>query len=193
PEGRSPRRGVRARGTRRDPPRRRVDRRPQLVPDPQRPPHVQRRADHLRRQRRRHVAPSRERLRVQDAGQLLTESKSRDSHMQTFASFTRSTSSAPGASLRIPLLLTTLLGIGLSAACGSGSARSESAPAGTPASIEILNVSYDPTRELYAEFNAAFARHWQARTNQTVTIRQSHGGSGAQARPDRNSGGAVRA
>ena len=46
----------------------------------------------------------------------------------------------------------------------------------------LLNVSYDPTRELYAEFNAAFAKHWQAKTGQTVTIQQSHGGSGAQAR-----------
>ena len=46
----------------------------------------------------------------------------------------------------------------------------------------LLNASYDPTRELYQEFNAAFARFWKAKTGQTVTIRQSHGGSGAQAR-----------
>ena len=46
----------------------------------------------------------------------------------------------------------------------------------------LLNVSYDPTRELYQEFNAAFARHWKGKTGQTVTIRQSHGGSGSQAR-----------
>lgn len=46
----------------------------------------------------------------------------------------------------------------------------------------LLNVSYDPTRELYQEFNGAFARYWKAKTGQTVTIRQSHGGSGAQAR-----------
>jgi sulfate/thiosulfate-binding protein len=46
----------------------------------------------------------------------------------------------------------------------------------------LLNVSYDPTRELYSAFNAAFVKHWQARTGQTVTIRQSHGGSGSQAR-----------
>ena len=46
----------------------------------------------------------------------------------------------------------------------------------------LLNVSYDPTRELYQEFNAAFARHWKAKSGQTVTIRQSHGGSGSQAR-----------
>ena len=46
----------------------------------------------------------------------------------------------------------------------------------------ILNVSYDPTRELYQEFNTAFARDWQEKTNEKVTIRQSHGGSGKQAR-----------
>ncbi|MCM2252099.1 MAG: sulfate ABC transporter substrate-binding protein [Ramlibacter sp.] len=46
----------------------------------------------------------------------------------------------------------------------------------------LLNVSYDPTRELYAEFNQAFAKHWKARTGQDVAIRQSHGGSGKQAR-----------
>ena len=48
--------------------------------------------------------------------------------------------------------------------------------------VELLNVSYDPTRELYREFNAAFARHWREKTGQRVVIRQSHGGSGSQAR-----------
>ena len=46
----------------------------------------------------------------------------------------------------------------------------------------LLNVSYDPTRELYTEFNAAFNKHWQAQGNEAVTIQQSHGGSGKQAR-----------
>jgi len=50
------------------------------------------------------------------------------------------------------------------------------------APVTILNVSYDPTRELYQEFNAAFAKHWRATTGQEVTVRQSHGGSGKQAR-----------
>jgi sulfate/thiosulfate transport system substrate-binding protein len=50
------------------------------------------------------------------------------------------------------------------------------------AQTSILNVSYDPTRELYQEFNAAFAKYWQAKSGKTVTIRQSHGGSGAQGR-----------
>ena len=48
--------------------------------------------------------------------------------------------------------------------------------------IELLNVSYDPTRELYQEFNAAFAEDWQRRTGQQVIVRQSHGGAGKQAR-----------
>ncbi|VXC70598.1 sulfate ABC transporter substrate-binding protein [Pseudomonas sp. 8O] len=46
----------------------------------------------------------------------------------------------------------------------------------------LLNVSYDPTRELYTEFNAAFNKHWQAQGNEALTIQQSHGGSGKQAR-----------
>ncbi len=50
------------------------------------------------------------------------------------------------------------------------------------ADTTILNVSYDPTRELYKEFNAAFAEKWQADTGETVTIQTSHGGSGKQAR-----------
>ena len=54
------------------------------------------------------------------------------------------------------------------------------AQAQTP--LTLLNVSYDPTRELYVEYNAAFARHWKAKTGQDVVIKQSHGGSGKQAR-----------
>ena len=50
------------------------------------------------------------------------------------------------------------------------------------ADTSLLNVSYDPTRELYQEFNAAFAKHWKSQTGETVAIKQSHGGSGKQAR-----------
>ena len=50
------------------------------------------------------------------------------------------------------------------------------------ADTTLLNASYDPTRELYQEFNASFAKQWKAKTGETVTIRQSHGGSGKQAR-----------
>jgi sulfate transport system substrate-binding protein len=48
--------------------------------------------------------------------------------------------------------------------------------------VEILNVSYDPTRELYKEFNQAFTKHWAEQTGQQVTVKMSHGGSGKQAR-----------
>jgi sulfate transport system substrate-binding protein len=48
--------------------------------------------------------------------------------------------------------------------------------------VQLLNVSYDPTRELYRDINVGFSRAWAARTRQRVTIRQSHGGSGKQAR-----------
>src|SRR5437879_12731967 len=46
----------------------------------------------------------------------------------------------------------------------------------------LLNVSYDPTRELYQNFNAAFAKYWKTKSGESVSIKQSHGGSGAQAR-----------
>src|SRR5690606_26082579 len=46
---------------------------------------------------------------------------------------------------------------------------------------KLLNVSYDPTRELYVAFNEAFAKHWQETTGKSVTLEQSHGGSGKQA------------
>ena len=49
-------------------------------------------------------------------------------------------------------------------------------------SVKLLNVSYDPTRELYQEFNSAFARYWKDKTGQDVFIEQSHGGAGKQAR-----------
>ncbi len=68
----------------------------------------------------------------------------------------------------------TLLALSLSASVAGLSAAASAA--------ELLNVSYDPTRELYTEFNAAFARHWKEKTGEDVTIRQSHGGSGKQAR-----------
>ncbi len=74
------------------------------------------------------------------------------------------------------VLLVTLL------AAGCSRESSPSLGQAVPAAIEILNVSYDPTRELYSDFNAAFANYWQGKSGQKVTVRQSHGGSGAQAR-----------
>lgn len=62
--------------------------------------------------------------------------------------------------------------LALTAAVGIGSASAQTS---------LLNVSYDPTRELYKDYNAAFAKHWQAKTGQAVSFRQSHGGSGKQA------------
>src|SRR5450830_727437 len=50
------------------------------------------------------------------------------------------------------------------------------------ADITLLNVSYDPTRELYQDVNQAFGKEWKAKTGETITFKQSHGGSGAQAR-----------
>ena len=50
------------------------------------------------------------------------------------------------------------------------------------ADVTLLNVSYDPTRELYQDYNAAFAKQWKAKTGDNVTVKQSHGGSGKQAR-----------
>ena len=56
------------------------------------------------------------------------------------------------------------------------------APQAQAASTTLLNVSYDPTRELYVDYNAAFAKYWKAKTGQDLHVNQSHGGSGKQAR-----------
>jgi sulfate/thiosulfate transport system substrate-binding protein len=77
-------------------------------------------------------------------------------------------------------ILCVLLICGLTlGGCRSGHADDASRAAGT---VQILNVSYDPTREFYDEFNAAFARRWLDSTGQAVTVRMSHGGAGKQAR-----------
>jgi sulfate transport system substrate-binding protein len=69
-------------------------------------------------------------------------------------------------------LLRTALVIALVSAAASARAKS----------IELLNVSYDPTRELYVDYDAAFSKYWKAKTGDDVVVKQSHGGSGAQAR-----------
>jgi sulfate/thiosulfate-binding protein len=79
-----------------------------------------------------------------------------------------------GRSIPLGWLATITLTTVLVAGCGR--ATSDGPP------TNLLNVSYDPTRELYQEFNAAFQAHWQATSGQALSIRQSHGGSGAQAR-----------
>ncbi|HEX2689334.1 MAG TPA: sulfate ABC transporter substrate-binding protein, partial [Kofleriaceae bacterium] len=69
------------------------------------------------------------------------------------------------------------------AACAKDAGSSSSAARGQESrEIKLLNVSYDPTRELYTAINAGFAKQWEAKTGQKVTIEQSHGGSGKQAR-----------
>ncbi|OXS52209.1 sulfate transporter subunit [Cohnella sp. CIP 111063] len=75
------------------------------------------------------------------------------------------------------------------AASPSASASASESPSASaepskevPKDIELLNVSYDPTRELYEEFNKSFAEYWKEKTGGNVTIKQSHGGSGKQAR-----------
>jgi sulfate/thiosulfate-binding protein len=89
----------------------------------------------------------------------------------------------------LSLLSVSLLGV---TACGGGTTPT---PAASPASstdgkpvaaakppVELLNVSYDPTRELYQDFNKAFATYWKEKANQVVTVKASHGGSGKQGR-----------
>ena len=75
--------------------------------------------------------------------------------------------------LAFPLLM-------LVAACSTDASSASNGKAAKE--IKLLNVSYDPTRELYNAVNAAFSRQWEARTGQHLTIEQSHGGSGKQAR-----------
>ena len=70
-----------------------------------------------------------------------------------------------------------LAALGLLAVAGCGQSGPE-----TKKSVELLNVSYDPTRELYVDFNKAFAKNYQDKNGVEVTIKQSHGGSGKQAR-----------
>src|ERR1041384_6053044 len=74
--------------------------------------------------------------------------------------------------MRYTGLLAAMTLAALTAGCGNG----------PDSEVKLLNVSYDPTRELYEDINVAFAKDWQAKTGQTVRISQSHGGSGKQAR-----------
>src|SRR5258708_24739339 len=71
-------------------------------------------------------------------------------------------------SIKSIVIISVALGLGVL----SGSAKE----------ITLLNVSYDPTRELYQDYNVAFAKYWEGKTGEKITIQQSHGGSGKQAR-----------
>lgn len=79
-------------------------------------------------------------------------------------------------------LLALLPLVGCKSEAGQVSAAG-SAPANQPPrEVSLLNVSYDPTRELYSDINPLFVKHWKEKNGQTVTIKQSHGGAGKQAR-----------
>jgi sulfate transport system substrate-binding protein len=83
----------------------------------------------------------------------------------------------------IPTIMSTRLAIPSSIALALAAATSIAGAQGAPDKpVTLLNVSYDPTRELYEDFNQQFASYWKGKTGQDVTIRQSHGGSGKQAR-----------
>lgn len=75
--------------------------------------------------------------------------------------------------ISILFIVFTLIGAGCS---------SENTQSSDSGSVELLNVSYDPTRELYQEYNQAFKEYWKEKSGQDVTIKQSHGGSGKQGR-----------
>lgn len=82
-------------------------------------------------------------------------------------------------------LLMHLLLLGVLGCIGCTDANSpDSLNSGGNKTVKLLNVSYDPTREFYAEFNESFTKHWKEKTGSTVEIDQSHGGSGKQARAD---------
>ena len=83
--------------------------------------------------------------------------------------------------MSFPRLFAPLV-LALACACGRGDDARKSAPGSASAAVEILNVSYDPTRELYDEVNTSFVARYKAQTGQTVVVKQSHGGSGKQAR-----------
>ena len=85
---------------------------------------------------------------------------------------------AGGSTRRAFLAIGALL---LASASGIGCSSSKSGD-GSSGTLELLNVSYDPTRELYEDVNAAFGKSWKVKTGQDLKIKQSHGGSGKQAR-----------
>ena len=74
------------------------------------------------------------------------------------------------------LLAVTALGIGVLSGCGvSAASNSTGSSSDSAGAIEITNVSYDPTRELYAAYNDLFAKHWKEEKGQDVSVVQSHG------------------
>jgi sulfate transport system substrate-binding protein len=84
----------------------------------------------------------------------------------------------PAQSILLLLSVVALVVAGCNVSANTATTSKE----GGASTVTLLNVSYDPTRELYKEFNNEFAKHWLAEKNQTVNIEQSHGAAGAQAR-----------
>ena len=85
--------------------------------------------------------------------------------------------------IRFFVLLLSIFSVALTG-CASHKTSNKSGASG--GAVTLLNVSYDPTREFYQDYNAAFAKYWQGKTGQAVTIQQSHGGSGKQAQAVQN-------
>ena len=83
---------------------------------------------------------------------------------------------------RLSLILSALVLLGGCKQGGASGSSSGSEKSGAPAAVSLLNVSYDPTRELYADYNKFFSKLWKEKTGQDVTVKQSHGGAGKQAR-----------
>ncbi|WP_353948467.1 sulfate ABC transporter substrate-binding protein [Sporolactobacillus sp. Y61] len=83
---------------------------------------------------------------------------------------------------KISLFIVSILILGALSACGSDRSAQGSGSGEAKKPVRLLNVSYDPTRELYQQYNKLFAKYWKKTGHQDVTIQQSHGGSGKQAR-----------
>jgi len=79
------------------------------------------------------------------------------------------------------LLIALVISFSVLAGCGANTSTTNTSLSNKEA-VTLLNVSYDPTRELYQEYNVAFSKYWKEKNGQDVTIQQSHGGSGSQAR-----------
>ncbi len=91
-----------------------------------------------------------------------------------------------GFSVHRRRFLAALNGLAVRAAAGAACGPLAAPLAQAARRVTLLNVSYDPTRELYGEYNPAFARYWRAETGQIVSVLQSHGGSGTQAQSEIN-------
>src|SRR4249919_2435914 len=82
--------------------------------------------------------------------------------------------------MKLPLSLPVSFGAAIAAVFWLSASPAATSPSGD--TVTLLNVSYDPTREFYVEFDRAFSDHWKKESGQTVEIQQSHGGSAKQAR-----------